>query len=176
LAFDSSQLITQARGLGAILFGFDTELDSANAAHRVDQLGDGTVLAVASMFELVDEIVLVQSVGLLFVNAAVKVLDVRPALSLRDGGIADRGIGRLAAVLQIVGESLEIIFAVDISLVGRQTIPSQRSGIVGLHALPELIHPAELVFRGAVALRRGFDKPGHGFGVILLNTRAISNI
>src|ERR1700686_4952914 len=63
-AFDSSQLITQARSFGAILFGFDTELDGADAAHRVDDLGDATALAVAGMFELVDEIVLVQGVGL----------------------------------------------------------------------------------------------------------------
>src|SRR4029077_1635097 len=55
LAFDLSQLITQARSYGAILFGFDTELDGTHAAHRVDQLGDGTALAVAGMLELVDE-------------------------------------------------------------------------------------------------------------------------
>jgi hypothetical protein len=94
LAFDSSQLIAQARSFGAILFGFDTELDGADAAHRVDNLGDATALAVAGMFELVNEIVLVQGVGLHFVNAAVKILDVRLALSLRDGGIAGSGIGR----------------------------------------------------------------------------------
>lgn len=119
LAFDLSQLITQGRSFGAILFGFDTELDGADAAHRVDDLGDGAALAVAGMFELVGKIVLVQGVGLHFVNTAVKILDVRPAPSLRDDRIADRGIGRLphplAAVLQIVAESLEMPFAVDIS-------------------------------------------------------------
>jgi hypothetical protein len=70
--FDSSQLIPQSRSFGAILFGFDTELDGADATHRVDDLGDATALSVAGRFELVDEIVLVQGVRLHFVNAAVK--------------------------------------------------------------------------------------------------------
>ncbi len=62
----------QARSFGAILFTFDTELDGADASHRVDDLGDGTALAVAGMFELVlGQIVLVQGIGLNFVNAAV---------------------------------------------------------------------------------------------------------
>ena len=55
MAFDLSQLITQAGSFGTILFGFDTELDGTNAARRIDQLGHGTVLAIAGMFELVDE-------------------------------------------------------------------------------------------------------------------------
>jgi hypothetical protein len=70
------------------LFSFDTELDGADAAHRIDNLDDGTTLAVASMFELFGEIVLVQGIGLDFVNTTVKILDLRPALSLRDDSIA----------------------------------------------------------------------------------------
>jgi len=93
LVSDLSQLITQARSCVAILFGFNTELDCADAAHRVDDLGHATALAVAGMFEPVDEIVLEQRASLHFVNAAVKILDVRPALSLRHGSITDRGIG-----------------------------------------------------------------------------------
>jgi hypothetical protein len=59
LAFNSTQLIMQARSFGAILFSFDTELDGADASHRGDDLGDDTALAVAGRFELVGEIVLV---------------------------------------------------------------------------------------------------------------------
>ena len=77
MAFNLRQLITQARGFGAILFGFNPELDGAEAAHGVDHLGDRTILPLAGMFELVREVVLVQGVGLDSVNAAVKILDVR---------------------------------------------------------------------------------------------------
>src|SRR5262249_43486452 len=150
------QLITEARSLGAILFSFDAELDGYDAARRVDHLDDSTALALARMFELVDEIVLVQSIGLDFVNLMVKILDLRPTLSLRDGGVADRGSCGFplpAVALQIVGESLEIICPLHASLIGGQTIPGQCSGIVGLNALPELIHPAQLVFGIAVTLR-----------------------
>ena len=159
----------QARSFGAILFSFGSVLDSGNTSHRVEDFGHGSALAVADMFELVGEIGLVQGIGLGFVNSTVKILDLRPALSLRDGSIADRGGGVLplpAVVLQIVGENLEIILALDISQVGCQTIPSQSPGIVGLNALSELIHPAQLVFRIAVTLRGSFVKPGHRLHIV----------
>src|SRR6266700_1985613 len=87
LAFDLSQLITWARSFGAILFSFDTELDSVDGTPRIHNLDDSTGLAVAGMFELVGEIVLVEGIGLNFVNMIVKILDFRPALRLRDDGI-----------------------------------------------------------------------------------------
>ena len=54
-----------------MLFCFDTELDGADAAHRIDNLDDRAALPFAGMFELVGEIVLVQGVGLNFVNTTV---------------------------------------------------------------------------------------------------------
>jgi hypothetical protein len=93
LILDFSQFFTQARSIVAILCRLDTELDGTDASNRIDNLGDATALALAGMLELVGEIVLVQGVGLQFVNAAVKILDVRPALGLRDGSIGDRGVG-----------------------------------------------------------------------------------
>jgi len=64
LAFDLSQLIMQARSFGARRFSFGSVLDSADASHRVEDLGHGSALAVTDMFELVGVIVLVQSMGL----------------------------------------------------------------------------------------------------------------
>jgi hypothetical protein len=46
LAFDVSQLITQAHSFGAGLFGFGGVLDSANASHCVEDFGHGVALAV----------------------------------------------------------------------------------------------------------------------------------
>jgi len=121
LRFDLSNLITQAGSFGAILFSFDTELDCADAAHRIHNLDNGTTLAVASMRELFGEIILVQGLGLDFVNTTVKVTDFRPTLGLRDDRIADRGSRILplaSIVLEVVGQNLEIIFALRISQVG----------------------------------------------------------
>lgn len=145
LAFDLSQLITQTRRFGAVLFSFDTVLDSADTAHRIHKLDHGTALAVAGMCELFDKIVLVQGIGLDFINTAVEILDFCPALRLCDGSIADRHGGVLplpAVVLEIVGENLQIILPLRVSLVGCQTIPSQSPGVVSRNALSELIHPA----------------------------------
>ena len=106
LAFGLSQLIMQARSFGAIFCGFDTVLNSANAAHRIEDLDDGAALALAGMGELIDEIVLVKGKGLGIVDTTVKVPDPGPAFSLRDNGISDREGGVLplaAAILQIVG-------------------------------------------------------------------------
>src|SRR5450631_1766642 len=128
------------------------------------------------MFELVSVIVLIQGMGLSCVDAAAKILDFRPALSLRDGRIADTYGCVLpfpAVVLQIVGKGLEIIFALDISQIGSQTIPRQCSGIVWLHALPELIHPSDLVFCFRVALRGGLDKPGHRLAIVSSHAGAL---
>jgi hypothetical protein len=128
LAFDLRQLIPQPRSFGAILFSFNTGLDGNDIAHPVNHLDDGPALALAGMCKLIDEIVLVQGLGLEFVDTTVKIPDARPALSLRDDRIADRDSGILplpSIVLQIVGENLEIVLALPISLVGCQTIPSQ---------------------------------------------------
>jgi hypothetical protein len=104
LRFDSSELITQAGSFGTILSGFDTVLDCANAAHRIEDLDDSAAPAVAGMRELVDEIVLVQGLGLSFVNTTVKIPDTSPALRLRDDSIADSdsGILPLSAVVGLL--------------------------------------------------------------------------
>ena len=44
---------------------------------------------------------------------------------------------------------------------------------IGLHALAELIHPAELIFGVAVSLPRSFVKPGHGLAVVGLHSDAV---
>jgi hypothetical protein len=84
-------------------------------------------------------------VGLQGVNAAGKILDVRAALSLRDRSIACGSVGgfphSFATVFQDVRESLKIVAAVCVALVGRQAVPSQGFAIVLLHTLPELMHP-----------------------------------
>lgn len=159
----------QACSFGVRLFSFGSVLDSANTAHRVEDFGHGSALAAADMFELVGVIVLVEGMSLSSVNATLKIPDFRPVLSLRDGSIADRDGGVLplsAVVLQIVGENLEIILPLHISQIGSQTIPSQSPGIVGLNALSELIHPAQLVFRIAVALRGSYFKPRHRLHIV----------
>src|SRR5260370_36349854 len=63
LIFDSSQFFTQARSFGAILCRFDMELDGGDAANRIENLGDGIVLAFAGMVQLVVNIVLGLWVG-----------------------------------------------------------------------------------------------------------------
>lgn len=145
LAFDLSQLVVQVRCFHAGVFSFGSVLDGGNASHCVEDFGHGVAFAMADVFQLVGEPVLIQGDGLGVVNATLKISDFRPALRLRNGGIADR-YGRVlpfpAVILQIVGETLEVIFALDVSPVGRKTVPGQCPGIVGLNALPELIHPA----------------------------------
>jgi len=138
-------------------------LGGRDAADRVENLGDSIVLAFAGMFELVGKIVLVLCVALQAGNAALKIVDLRSALSPCDGSVVHTRGGRLprptAAFLQIERKILKIPFAVDIALVGSQLVPGQGPGIVRLHALPILIHPAELIFRVAVPVRRSFDEP-----------------
>src|SRR6185437_14618412 len=125
----------------AIFFSFNTVLDGRDTAHGIHNFGECILLAFAKMFELVGVIVLAQGLSFGFVNASAKVTNGSPALRLRDQRIADRKSGRL----QIVGKGLEIILALRVSQVSSQTIPSQCPVIVGLNALPILIHPAELV-------------------------------
>ena len=112
LAFGLGQLISQALGFGAILFSFDTKLDGPHAADRIHDLGDAIALALAEMFELVGEIVLVQGISLGLVDTTVKIPNFRPTLGFRDHSIADRdgGVLPLPSVLEIVGENLEIVF------------------------------------------------------------------
>ena len=110
------------------------------------------------MFELVGKIVLILCGALQTGNAALKIVDLRPALRPCDGSVVDMRGGRLprpnAAFLQIERKILKIPFAVDIALVGSQLVPGQGLGIVRLHAVPVLIHPAELICRVAVPVRR----------------------
>lgn len=144
-------------------FRLDVVLSGRDAADRIENLGDSVVRAFAGMFELVGKIVLVLCVALQTGNTAPKIVDFRPALSPCDGGVVDTRGGRLprptAAFQQIERKILKIPFAMDIALVGSQLVPGQGPGIVRLHALPVLIHPAELIFRVAVPVRRSFDEP-----------------
>src|SRR5260370_30532471 len=89
LVFDLSQFITQTRSFGAILCRFDMELDGGDAADRIENLGDGIVLAFAGVFELVGKIVLVFCIALQSRNAGLKILDVPPAPSPPDCRISD---------------------------------------------------------------------------------------
>src|SRR5260370_13549965 len=175
LIFDSSQFFTQARSFGAILCRFDMELDGGDAADRIENLGDGIVLAFAGMFQLVGNIVLVLCVAFQSGNAALKVLDVHPALSPRDCSIGDSEVGSFprAAVLQHTFELVEIVDAAPIPLIGGHAVPDHGLSATGLHAFPELIHPTQLVFRIAIPVRRSFDEPHHGLGIIGLHAEAM---
>ena len=94
LILNSGQFFAQACSFITIFLSLDMELDGGDAADRIEKLGDTIVLAFAGVFELVGKIVLVSGVGLQSGNAALKILDVRPALSPRDGSIRDGGVGR----------------------------------------------------------------------------------
>jgi integrase len=52
----------------------------------------------------------------------------------------------------------------------RRFLPAVEDGAtvrtIVFSALAELIHPAKLIFRVAVAVRRGIDEPRHGLGII----------
>src|SRR5229473_681852 len=113
LSLEFSQLFAQTRRFIAIFCRLDMELDGGDAADRIENLGDSIVLALAGMFELVGNIFLVLCVALQSGNAALKILDCRPAPSPRDGSIRDSGVGRFppprAAVLQHLFESVEIV-------------------------------------------------------------------
>jgi len=104
-------------------------------------------------------------------------IDLRPALSPCDGSIGDGGVGGFpisrAANLQHIFESVEIDGAASIAEIGRHAVPRHGSGVVGLYALAELIHPTKLIFCVAVALRRSFDEPRHGLGIVGLHAEAI---
>jgi hypothetical protein len=93
LVFEFSQFFAQARCLGAILCRFGMVLDGGDAAGSVEKLGDGVVFAFAGMFELVGKIVLVLRVAFQSGNAALKIVDLRPALSPCDASIGDGGVG-----------------------------------------------------------------------------------
>ena len=53
-----SQLVTETRRFSVILVSQDVILHRANVAHGSENLGDSIVLALAQMFELVGEILL----------------------------------------------------------------------------------------------------------------------
>src|SRR5229473_4670997 len=93
LSLEFSQLFAQTRRFIAIFCSLDMELDGGDAADRIENLGDRIVLAFAGMFQLVGNIVLVLCVAFQSGNAALKVLDVHPALSPRDGSIGDSEVG-----------------------------------------------------------------------------------
>src|SRR5215470_7907896 len=97
-------------------------LSGGDALDGIKELGDSVVLAVASVFELVSEILLFLGVTLQPIDPAAKVLKARPAPGLRDSRVVHCGRGGLpcspTALLQIVGEGLKVILAVHVSLVG----------------------------------------------------------
>jgi len=64
LVFELTQFVAQAGGFVAILLRLEAELGSRNAANRIENLGDGILLAFARMFELVGLIFLIQDVSL----------------------------------------------------------------------------------------------------------------
>src|SRR5260370_13327357 len=105
-------------------------LDGGDAADRIHKLADSVVLAVlafAHVFEVVGKILLVLCVALQSGNAALKILDSRPALSPRYGGILDLGGGGFppppAAVLQPLFESVEIFHAAPAVPISRHAVP-----------------------------------------------------
>jgi hypothetical protein len=71
------------------------------------------------------------------------------------------------------GRWRRIGIAVFVALFGGEAIPGQGFAEIGLHALAELIHPAELIFGVAVSLPRSFVKPGHGLAVVGLHADAV---
>src|SRR5260370_13284226 len=84
-------------------------LDGGDAADRIHKLADSVVLAVlafAHVFEVVGKILLVLCVALQSGNAALKILDSRPALSPRYGGVHDLGGGGFPAPRAAVLEQL----------------------------------------------------------------------
>ena len=87
LTLKLSQLVTEACCFIAVFSSLDLVLHRADAAYGAKKFADSIGFALVHVFELVDEIVLVQGVGLHSVNAMLKVLDVRPAMSLIDGRI-----------------------------------------------------------------------------------------
>ncbi len=119
LVFELSQFFAQARRFGAILCRLGMVLDGGDAAGRIEKLGDGVVFAFAGMFELVGKIVLVLCVAFQSGNAALKILDVGPALSAGDGSIGDGGVGGVpisrAANLEHIFEGVEIDGAAPIA-------------------------------------------------------------
>jgi hypothetical protein len=110
LVFELSQFLAQSCRFGAILCRLGMVLGGRDAAGRIEKLGDGVVFAFAGMFELVGKIVLVLCVAFQSGNAALKILDVGPALSAGDGSIGDGGVGGVpisrAANLQHIFESV----------------------------------------------------------------------
>jgi hypothetical protein len=64
LILESSQFFTQSRRFSAILCRLDMKLDCIDTAHGIENLGESVVFALAGMFELVSEFVLVQGIGL----------------------------------------------------------------------------------------------------------------
>ena len=126
------------------LLRFGAVLDGSNTSHCIEDLGHGCALAVADVLEIVGVLILVDGVGLRCIDAAVKILDFLPELSLCDGGVIDRsgGILQIAAIIEIVGQTLKIVLPLNASQIGCQTVPDQSAGIVDVHSLPVLIHPA----------------------------------
>src|SRR4029077_14537489 len=57
-----------------------------------------------------------------------------------------------------------------------KAVPRQGPGVILLYALPVLIHPAELVFCGAVSERGRFKKPRPSFGIVDRNTDAMLKV
>src|SRR4029079_4537218 len=68
-------------------------LGGGDAADRIKNLGDSIVFAFADMFDLVGKVVLVLCVAFQTGNAALKIIDLRPAMSPCDGSIGDGGVG-----------------------------------------------------------------------------------
>src|ERR1700730_11123741 len=127
LVLELRQFFAQARRFGAILCRLDMVLDGGDAAHGIENPGNGVVLAFADMFDLVGKVVLVLCVALQTGNAALKILNVGPALSPCEGSVVDTRGGRLvvAAFLQVGRKKLKIVLAFGIAQVGRQLVPAQ---------------------------------------------------
>src|SRR5690348_10974192 len=97
-------------------------LGGGDAADRIKDLGDSIFFGFADMFDLVGKIVLILCVALQTGNAALKILNVGPALNTCKGSVVDVCGGRLvvAAFFQIGREKLKIVLASAIAQVGGQ--------------------------------------------------------
>ena len=108
------------------------------------------------MLHLLGEIFFLLSVGLQFLDAAMKILDALRTLRLGFGSFLRGSIHsrplRAVASLQLCRQRLKIVDAIRIALLGGQPVPAQRLAKVRRHAQPMLVHPADLVLRVAVAL------------------------
>ncbi|HKE07688.1 MAG TPA: hypothetical protein VKB48_07640, partial [Candidatus Acidoferrum sp.] len=92
LTLYSSQFVTQTRRFVAISLSLNMVFGGAHASHGMENFADAVIFALAHMFELAGEILLVEGVGFDSVNPAVQILNVRPTLRLVEARVMDRAV------------------------------------------------------------------------------------